>query len=486
MKQGEAGAHRTSPPHPHLPGRYNLAMRAIAFLAFALLVVPASAQNKHTAAQPSFAARPYMGWSSWSFIRGKPTAEKIKAQADALVANHLDQLGYVYVNIDDGWTRSFDEHGIPAPDLTAFPEGMEGMARYLHAHGLKFGIYLNPGIRAELLKQNPQIEGTTAHIADITDTSQAGSTRRGAYRIDFSKPAAAAYIRSQVAQYDRWGVDFIKFDFVGPGGGNLPADNREELRQWHAAVARASHPIWLELSNWLSIDQAPLWRATANGWRIENDIECYGACDRSTDPAIKGNLTIWTKVVDRFKDVVPWIQYAGPGSPAGGGWNDLDTLELGNGDKDGITPDERQTMFLLWSISCAPLYLGTDLTKMDADDLKLISNREIIAIDQAGVLARPLDIQHLRKKPQQAWMTTYADGSIVLTVFNLDAKEADVKLDWREIDALRDTTIAARISSGKPPIMRDLISGTDSPASPDGVTVTLAPHASRIIRIAAK
>ncbi len=419
-----------------------------------------------------------MGWSSWSLIRGKPTEEKIKAQADALLANHLDQAGYRYINVDDGWSKSFDEHGIPAPDVTAFPDGVDGMAKYMHSHGLKFGIYLNPGISAALLKQNPQIAGTSAHIADITDTAQAGSTRRNSFRIDFSKPAAVAYIRSQVKQFDTWGVDFIKMDFVGPGGGNLPADNREEMHQMHAALAQASHPIWLELSNYMSIDQAALWRATSNGWRIENDIECYG-CNKATD-ATKGNLTQWSKVVVRFADVVRWTSYAGPSSAAGGGWNDLDTMELGNGERDGITPAERQTMLTLWAISCAPLYLGSDLTKMDADDLKLITNREIIAVDQAGIPARPLDIQHLRNKQQQAWLTTYPDGSAVLALFNLDAASAEIKLSWTEIDALRDTHFAG----GAPPMLRDLISNTDVASQPDGLTVSLDSHASRIFRFA--
>jgi len=414
-----------------------------------------------------------MGWSSWSLIRDRPTEENIKAQADALIANHLPDFGYRYINVDDGWSDGFDDHGIPKPNLTRFPDGVAGMAKYMHAHGLKFGIYLNPGISAALLKQNPQIAGTAAHIADIADTTQAGSTRRNSFRIDFSKPAAAAYIRSQVRQFDAWGVDFVKFDFVGPGGGNVPADNREELRQWHTAIAHASHPIWLELSNWLSIDQAPLWRATANGWRIENDIECYG-CDKATD-ATKGNLTQWSKVVARFADVVRWIPYAGAG-----GWNDLDTLELGNGDRDGITPDERQLMFTLWAISCVPLYLGSDLTKMDADDLKLITNRDIIAIDQAGVPARPLDIQHLRNKPQQAWLTTYRDGSVVLTLFNLAPEAAEINLTWSEVDALRDTALSA----GAPPVLHDLIAGTDISSPPGGLALTLAPHASRIFRIA--
>jgi len=451
-------------------------MRSLLLLLAALAVASPSVSQT----PPSPFAHPYMGWSSWSLIRDHPTEENIKAQADALIANHLSDFGYRYINVDDGWSDGFDDHGIPKPNLTRFPDGVDGMAKYMHTHGLKFGIYLNPGISAALLKQNPLIAGTTARIADITDTTQAGSTRRNSFRIDFSKPAAAVYIRSQVAQFDAWDIDFIKFDFVGPGGGNVPADNREELRQWHAAVTHASRPIWLELSNYLSIDQAPLWRATSNGWRIENDIECYGACDNSTDPAIHGNLTTWSKVAVRFNDAVRWIPYAGLDAKGEGGWNDLDTLELGNGDRDGITPDERQSMFVLWAISCAPLYLGSDLTKMDAADLALITNREIIAVDQAGIPARPLDIQHLRNKPQQAWLTKYGDGTAILALFNLAPDPAEIKLSWTEVDALRDTDLAV----GAPPTLHDLIANTDVAATPDGLTLTLAPHASRILRVA--
>ncbi|MGB7266431.1 MAG: TIM-barrel domain-containing protein [Terracidiphilus sp.] len=414
-----------------------------------------------------------MGWSSWSSLRGQPTEEKIKAQVDALFAAHLPELGYRYINIDSGWSDGYDERGIPKPNLSRFPDGMAGMAAYLHSRGLRFGLYLGPGIRPSLYDANPVIAGTTAHIQDITDKTLPGSTLRNTYKIDFTKPAARAYINSIVQQFARWKVDFVKLDFVGPGGGNLPADNREEIRQWHAAILRSGRPIWLELSNWLSIDQAKLWRANANGWRIENDIECY-ACGRSTDPAIKGNLTDWsTRVVDRFTDVRDWIPYARPG-----GWNDFDSLELGNGDKDGITPPERQSMFILWAISCAPLYLGTDLTHMDPGDLKLISNRDIIAIDQRGIPASPLDIQSLRKKPGQAWMNLYRDGSAVLSLFNLGPDPALIKFDWREVDALRDTHFALH-----PPKLTDLITGEEIAPSEEGINLTLASHASRIFRI---
>jgi len=413
-----------------------------------------------------------MGWSSWSFMRGKVSEENVRAQVDALFAAHLPDYGYRYINLDAGWSEGYDQHGIPKTNLTKFPSGMDGLGQYLHAKGLMFGIYMNPGIDPKLYDANPLIEGTTAHIKDITITTLPGSTHKGAYKIDFTKPAARAYIFSIFRQFARWKVDFVKLDFVGPGGGNLPADNREEVRVWHDAILATHRPIWLELSNWMSIDQAPLWRATSNGWRIENDVECY-PCGRSTDPAIKGNLTIWSKVSERFADLRLWISYAKPG-----GWNDLDSLEIGNGDKDGITPAERQTMFTLWAISCAPLYLGTDLTRMDPADLAIITNRNLIAIDQAGIPASPLDLQQLRNKPLQVWFTKNRDGSATLALFNLGTDSAAIKFDWRELDALRDTHF-----SQHPPTLTDLVTNQTIPASPEDLNLTLESHASRVFRL---
>ena len=413
-----------------------------------------------------------MGWSSWSFFRSDPTEAKVKAQVDALIANHLPELGYRYINIDARWTNGYDEHGIPSPNLTRFPSGMAAMAQYLHSRGLRFGLYLVPGISKELYEANPIIEGTTSHIRDITDANLPGATLNDIYKIEVTKPAARAYIESVIRQFARWKVDFIKLDFVGPGGGNRPADNREELRLWHQAILHSGYPIWLELSNWLSIDQARWWRANANGWRIEDDIECYG-CDKNADPAIKGNLTEWSHVALRFADVRQWFPYAGAGA-----WNDLDSLELGNGAKDGVTPDERQTMFIFWAISCAPLYLGTDLTRMDPDDLKLISNRDIIAIDQRGVPASPLDIFSLRSRVRQAWINLYPDGEADLSLFNLGPERAPIKFDWREVDALRNTHYADH-----PPTLTDLITGEKIAPTQEGISLTLAPHASHIFRV---
>jgi alpha-galactosidase len=158
-------------------------------------------------------------------------------------------------------------------------------------------------------------------------------------------------------------------------------------------------------------------------------------------------------------------------------------LESGNGDKDGLTPAERQSMFTLWAISCAPLYLGSDLTKMDTADLTLISNKKIIAIDQAGIPARPFDIQHLRNKPQQAWLINYPNGSVVLALFNLAPEAIDVKVSWREIDALLNTHLAGGTVR---PTLHDLVSATDVASQPDGLTVHLESHARHIFRIPAR
>ena len=329
---------------------------------------------------------------------------------------------------------------------------------------------------------NPQIAGTSAHIVDITDTTQAGSTRRNSYRIDFSKPAAVAYIRSQVAEYERWGVDFIKFDFVGPGGGNVPADDREELRQWHAALAHVKRPIWLELSNYLSFDQAELWRGTANGWRIENDIECYGACDNSPDPALHGNLTTWSKVVARFADVVRWIPYAGPDTPAGGGWNDLDTLELGNGERDGITPAERQTMFTLWAIECAPLYLGSDLTKMDAGGPGADQQSGFDRGRPGGGAGAAAGYSASAEQAATGVADDLSGWVGGAGCVQPGKRRGGGEAHWREVDALRDT----RFAEGKAPVLHDLVSGTDVVSAADGLTLTLEGHASRVFRMKAR
>src|SRR5262249_44189386 len=150
---------------------------------------------------------------------------KVRAQADAM-AKQLLAAGYTYVNIDSGWQGGFDANGRPQPNAK-FPD-MAALAAYVHGRGLRLGIYLLPGLDKSVWTANSAILGTSYHAQDIvSDTTQQGNTLgRGALQIDFKRPGANEYIQSCADLFASWGVDFIKMDFVGPGGGHVQADNR--------------------------------------------------------------------------------------------------------------------------------------------------------------------------------------------------------------------------------------------------------------------
>jgi len=362
------------------------------------------------------ALRPPMGWSSWSTFRGKVTEALIESQATAMHTT-LEKYGYTYVNIDAGWSDHIDQYGRNAWNTTKFPDGIPAVAKYVHKLGLKFGIYLVPGIPTAALTANSPILGTAYHVADIADTAKPGNTAAdGSALIDYSKPGAMAYVQSQVNLLASWGVDYVKMDFVGPGGGRVATDNQADIKAWHTAIQRSGRQIHLELSNSLAIADAATWEKYSNGWRIEGDVECYSHCT---------GLTNWNvRVKLRFADAPKWVQYAGPGH-----WNDLDSLEVGNGASDGLSADEKQSTVTLWSIESAPLLLGTDLSKLDPGDLALITNREVLAVDQAGHPAHPVS----QATPQQVWFSDNGDGSYTVALFNLDATAATVTANWSDL-----------------------------------------------------
>lgn len=413
----------------------------------------ASTTSAPSAPQPIVAATPPMGWSSWSALRESFNEDTIKAEAQVM-HDKLSSHGYRYVNIDAGWSDHLDAYGRDAWDTSKFPDGIPALADYVHSLGLKLGLYLLPGIPKAAVAANTPIYGTPYHAADIADTTTEGNTYTDSWRIDYSKPGAAEYVQSYADMFASWGVDYIKMDFVGPGGGLHPADNRADIEHWHTALQNTGRPIHLELSNSLSFNDVSTWQQYSNGWRIEGDVECYSSCP--------GDLTNWSHVVRRFTDVPKWIPYAGPGH-----WNDLDSLEVGNGDADGLTPDERQTVTTLWAIESAPLLLGTDLTKLDPADLPLITNDEVIAIDQAGVPAHPIS----QATQQQVWFSKQADGSYVVALFNLASSPASVTANWSDL------------GFGGHANVRDLWSHTETPNVSDGVTETLPAHGSRLFRI---
>ena len=403
---------------------------------------------------------PIMGWSSWSNFRGGVNEQIVVAQAQAMHAT-LQSHGYTYVNIDSGWTDHEDGFGRRVWNTTKFPSGIPALASRLHGMGLKLGIYLTPGINRTDVANNVPVFGTSFHAKDFADTTANGNTTgNGAARIDLTKPGAHEYVQSLANLYASWNVDYIKMDFVGPGGGRVPADNRDEIQAWHQAILKTGRQIHLELSNSLSFANASVWQQFANGWRIEGDIECY-ACEKGHPNHLP--LTSWQKVSLRFADLPRWTPFAGPG-----GFNDLDSLEVGAGAGDGLTTAQRQTMVTLWSIAPSPLILGPDLTRLDRFDLGLITNDEVIAVNQAGVPASPLATGGTR----QVWRSKQADGTFVVALFNLSTTgTATVGVTW------------SQLGFGRPATVRDLWSHTNLGSMPSGVSASLAPGASRLVRV---
>ena len=353
---------------------------------------------------------PPLGWSSWSFIRKNPTAAIIEAQAKAMKDSGLTKLGYQYVNIDDFWYQclgaqgpNVDQYGRWVIDSTKFPaqgakSGIQVTADYVHSLGLKFGLYMTPGISKQAVEQNSAIEGTPYHARDIaTSFNEANYNCGGMVSIDFGKPGAQAFIDGWAKQFASWGIDYLKLDGVG-------SQDPQDVEAWSKALVSSGRKVHLELSNSLDINSAKTWQDYADGWRTGGDVECYCGANDSSYP-----LTSWASVASRFDQVAAW---AGIGGPKG--FNDYDSLEIGNGANDGLTLDERKTQASLWSLASSPLFLGTDLTHLDATDLSLLRNADVVAVDQDAIDAKRIS----GDADTQVFAKTEKNGDVIVGLFN--------------------------------------------------------------------
>ena len=407
-----------------------------------------------------WALKPYLGWSSYSMQvysgNGKwITADQLIAQSDAMKAK-LGKAGYDRINVDAGWSDGVDANGRPTPSATLYPQGLKKVIDHVHANGQKFGVYLIPGISMELYEKAYPIAnapGCTTHDILKQPLQQADYWEIG-YRIDFSNPCSQKYVDSIADELADLGVNFVKFDSVTPGSGisDGSVDARDDVAAWSKALKK--HNIWFELSWALDINYADYWKQYANGWRVDWDVECY--CSGEA-------LTQWDNINRLFPRAADWWRHAGPG-----GWNDFDSLDVGNGKMDGLTPDERRTATTLWAISAAPMYTGNDLTKLDPLGLELLTNPEVVGVDQAGVPARPVSTT----SKQQVWYALNADGSYTVALFNLGRAESDVTAKWSDIGLKGSATV------------RDLWARKNLGRADDAFTASDVPiHGVRLLRV---
>jgi alpha-galactosidase len=413
---------------------------------------------------PGIAERPYQGWTSFSqqtISSNFLTQANISAQSDALLSSGLQTHGFDFINIDSGWQGSFDANGRPIPNFTTFPD-IAALVAHIHSNGQKAGIYWIPGVEYPAVVANSPIFGTRNHIQDILVVPYTAGNAFGGpgtspyhYKIDFTKPGAQEYMNSVVNLFASWGFDAIKLDGVTPGSysDNLSIDNRADVAAWAKAIAQSGRPMWFTIS-W-ALDQGYLstWQQYANARRIDGDIDCEGNCSTITD---------WAMASWRFYDLVGWQNAAGPAV----GWNDLDSLEVMNNTTSGLSYEERQSVTTLWAMANAPMYLGGDLTTLDSFGKQILSNDEVLAVNQSGHSAT-----EALAGDTPVWISNLGDGSYYVALFNLNAFPSRVVVPWSSLGFAN----AARV--------RDLWNHIELARYDRGFSTTLLGHGVRLLKV---
>ena len=359
---------------PIQPRRFTIA--AAAFLLAILFAAALPAQTAGVpAASAGLAMTPPMGWNSWNHFACKVDERVIRDTADALASTGMRDAGYQYLVIDDCWHGERDAHGDIQSDPQRFPSGMKALADYVHAKGLKFGIYSDAGVK------------TCA-----------------------GRPGSRGYEFQDAAQYARWGVDYLKYDWCNTSTQNAEAS----YRIMRAALDHTGRPIVFSLCEW-GTAKPWLWAGdgTGNLWRTTGDIIDHwaGKYDYSN-----GMMTI----VDLNE---PLYSYAGPGH-----WNDPDMLEVGNG---GMTDDEYRAHFSLWAIMAAPLIAGNDVAHMSAETRSILMNQDVIAIDQ-DTLGRAGRRVH-REGDLEVWSRELANGDRAVLLLNRGGTAAPMHFSFAEV-----------------------------------------------------
>jgi hypothetical protein len=337
------------------------------------------------------APAPPMGWNSWDCFGTTLTEAQAKAEADAM-ASQLEPFGWKYFTVDIQWYEpnskgheykegaplTMDAYSRLVPAPKKFPSatnsvGFRVLADYVHSKGLKFGIHIMRGIPRQAVRQNTPIWGTTARAADIANQNSTCPWNPDMFGVDMGKPGAQAYYDSLFAMYASWGVDFVKVDDIARPYDETQKAEIEAIRQ---AIDKTGRSIVLSLSP----GDTPLERGKhvmqhANMWRISDDF-----WDR------------WQPLHDMFGRLDKWTNYRAPGA-----WPDADMLPFGIIEftrPTHFTRDEQTLCLTLWCIARSPLILGADMTRLDPFTLDLLTDPEVLAVNQASTGNRELTNQN--------------------------------------------------------------------------------------------
>lgn len=313
------------------------------------------------------AQTPPMGWNSWNKFGCHVSEQLIRETADAMVSTGMKAAGYQYVNIDDCWQVSRDLQGTIVADPKQFPSGIKALADYVHSKGLKLGVY--------------------------TDAGRLTCQKR---------PGSYEHEMQDAKTYASWGVDYVKIDWCHAEG----LDPEVQYAKFRDALAEAGRPIVFSICNW-GVKAPWTWGpATGNLWRTTGDIN--DTYDRMSVIGFSQNG------LEKF---------AGPGH-----WNDPDMLEVGNG---GMKRDEYRTHMSLWALLAAPLLAGNDLRNMSAETKDMLSNAEVIAVDQD---AKGLQGHRVWEEgPLEIWIKLLANGGHAVGLFNRGESSLKITLDFKTL-----------------------------------------------------
>jgi alpha-galactosidase len=425
-----------------------------------------------------------MGWNSWDAYG--LTIDEAAFKANASVLASFRRLGWQYAVIDEGWymanpagekleTRSYqiDSDGLLVPAVNRFPSaqgaaGLRPLADWTHAQGLKLGIHIVRGIPKEAVHEDRPIADSRFHASEAADTDDSCPWDDGNYGVRDNE-AGQAYYDSMLRLYARWQIDFIKVDCI--------ADHPykpSEIRQIANAIQRSGRAIVLSLSPGpTELSHASEVARYAQMWRISNDI-----WDGWSFSHTKPGDDFPNGIVTAFDNLARWAPYTRPGR-----WPDADMLPVGKLDphpgwgearQSRLTPVEQQTQFVLWAIARSPLILGANLTQLDAVTRALISNPDLIELNQGSWKSRPLNDLPAGWEHLRVWVATrpgLTDDKKVIALFNLDDQPAALSAPWSEVGV-----------RSPPRIARDLVTRKTLPNMP-ALQITLPPHGSAAYRL---
>ena len=336
---------------------------------------------QQTSVSQGLALTPPMGWNTWNKFGCNVSDELVRGMADALVKSGMKDAGYQYVVIDDCWQVSRDKNANIVVDPKRFPNGMKAVADYVHSLGLKFGIY-----------------------------SDAGSQTCA------GRPGGLGHEYQDAITYASWGVDYLKYDWCHTS----TQDAKASYANIRAALDSAGRPIVLSICEW-GKNQPWLWGKEVGGnlWRTTDDIkDRWGGKEKWPGGGCCSN-----GVMAILDEQVGLESYAGPGH-----WNDPDMLEVGNG---GMTATEYRSHFSLWAILAAPLIAGNDLRNMSPETHDILTNKEVIAVDQD-----PLGREGRRVAKDgdlEIWAKQMQDGSRAVVLLNRGSSTQPITLNWEQI-----------------------------------------------------